>query len=65
MTDNNFTEMKTFQTIRQTARSLQLPESVLRTWGKQGRLPGFQHGNRFYVDAPRLMADLRAGRMTD
>lgn len=65
MTDNNFTEMKTFQTIRQTARSLLLPEHVLRTWAKQGKLPGFRQGNRVYVNTVQLMADLQAGRMTD
>lgn len=59
------TDTKAFMTIRETARHLQLPEHLLRCWCKKGKLPGFQHGNRFYIDAPRLMADLRAGRMTD
>lgn len=63
--NNENNEIRAFLTIRQAAKSLQLPENVLRTWGKQGRLPGFRHGNRVYVNTIQLMADLQAGRMTD
>lgn len=47
-------------TIRQTAATGILPENRLRTMQKEGRLPGFKEGNRFFVDVEQLEEMLRA-----
>ncbi len=46
--------MPRWQTIRQTARTLALPEYVVRTKVKCGEVPGFRQGNRFYCDVQLL-----------
>ena len=39
-----------YSTIRQGAKTLGLPECILRKMVKSGTLPGFYSGTRFYVD---------------
>ena len=50
----------TLLTIRQTAARGILPENRLRIMQKEGRLPGFMAGNRFYVNVEQLEEILRA-----
>ena len=51
------TEAKTmFQTIRQTQRTIGLPESFIRERVKAGKCPGVYSGNRFLVNVPALLA---------
>ena len=55
-----------YGSIRETAKEKGVPEHLLRVLRKQGLLPGFQTGNRFYIDKARLdgvleeMCDRRA-----
>ncbi len=49
-----------FMTIRQTAKTGILPESLLRLMEKQGKLPGIYSGNRFLVNYGLLVEDLQA-----
>ena len=39
-----------FLTINQTAKELGLPAYAVRTLQKQGQVPGFYNGNRYYVN---------------
>ena len=52
---------KQFQTIRQAAAALGVPEFRIRAWVKQGNVPGFWSGTRFYVNVPAFHDNL-AGR---
>lgn len=47
-------------TIRQCAEAGPLPEFTLRTMQRRGELPGFQTGNRFYVNYTKLIDKLEA-----
>ena len=49
-----------FLTIPQEAALHIVPEFRLRQMLKQGRLPGYYAGNRFYVHHDRLVAQLEA-----
>lgn len=53
-------EQPVFKTIRQTAALGILPENTLRRMEKQGKLPGFHHGNRFLVNVTALSKYLDA-----
>lgn len=44
-----------YQTIRQTARNTGLPEFMLRSRLKQGKLPGYYSYSRYYVNVPMLL----------
>ena len=39
-----------FQTVRQTARHLKIPERLIRRFVEQGVCPGIYSGNRFLVN---------------
>lgn len=52
--------MKTYMTIRQTARETGFYEGMLRTRLKHNKLPGFYAGNRYYINVPLLMEMLDA-----
>ena len=47
-----------FLTIPQTGATYKIPVALLRTMQKQGRLPGFFSGSRFYVNIDLLMEQL-------
>lgn len=47
-----------FLSIAQTAKAEKLPATALRRMLKQGTLPGFYAGNRFYVNVERLRQQL-------
>jgi len=51
---------KPHQTIRPLSKNSGMSECFLRSLLKQGLLPGFYVGNRFYVDVPRFEAYLDA-----
>ncbi len=52
--------MPTFRTIRQTAATGILSESMLRLMLKQRRLPGVYSGNRFLVNVDVLVDQLNS-----
>lgn len=52
--------MKTYMTIRQTARGTGLPEGMLRARLKRNKLPGFYAESRYYINVPLLMEMLDA-----
>lgn len=52
--------MKTYMTIRQTARETGLPEGTLRARLKRNKLPGLYAGSRYYINVPLLMEMLDA-----
>lgn len=43
-----------FLTINQTPRDVKVSRYYLRTMQKQGKLPGFYAGSRFYVNVDML-----------
>lgn len=47
-----------FLSIRETAKTGLLPEHALRLLQRQGKLPGFMSGTRFYVNLPQLLRQL-------
>lgn len=47
-----------YLTIRKEAKASGIPEFRLRKWVKQGCVPGFWAGTRFYVAHERLMERL-------
>lgn len=49
-----------FRTIRQTARYLEIPESLVRRLVAQGICPGVYSGNRFLVNTEALPEYLEA-----
>lgn len=49
-----------FRTIRQTARYLEIPESLVRRLVAQGICPGVYSGNRFLVNTEALREYLEA-----
>lgn len=58
----NFCE-KQYATIRQTAQIVGVPHDRIRAWQKEGLVPGFFSGSRFYVNVPRFKAKLEAGEI--
>ena len=42
-----------------------VPLARLRGWIRQGKVDGFQSGNRFYVDVPAFMARIEAGEFKE
>lgn len=52
-----------YQTIRQAAASTGVPEYRLRTWVKQGKVPGFNAASRYYVNVPLFLDGLQEGRI--
>ena len=49
---------KKFLTVRQTARELGIPETVIRRLLKAGNVPGFRTGNRDYINVERFRETL-------
>lgn len=49
-----------FLTIREAAKAVGLPHTCLRTMLVNKSLPGFQSGNRYYVNLDLLVAKLDA-----
>lgn len=47
------------KTVRQTAALGVLPEFRLRQMQKEGRLPGFYSGTRFYINVDMLVEQLQ------
>lgn len=47
-----------FLTIRQTAATGILPENLLRSWEKQGKLPCIYSGKRCLINFDRLVEQL-------
>ncbi len=47
-------ERPRFMSIRETARTGLLPEALLRSMVKQGKVPGVYSGTRFLVNYDRL-----------
>ena len=52
--------MQTFLTINQTAKEKNISHTALRTMQKQGKLPGFYVGSRFYVNVDMFNEMLNA-----
>ena len=50
--------MERFLTPRRAAETMGLPLAMLRTKIKRGEVPGFQHGNRFYVNLDQFAQKL-------
>lgn len=49
-----------FLTIRQTAATGILPENLLRSWEKQGRLPCVYSGRRCLINFDKLVEQLNS-----
>lgn len=49
-----------FRTVRQVARYLEIPESLVRRLVAQGSCPGVYSGNRFLVNVEALREYLEA-----
>ena len=49
-----------FRTVRQVARYLEIPESLVRRFVAQGVCPGVYSGNRFLVNVEALREYLEA-----
>ncbi len=62
MNENNsaINKLPRFLTIRETAKLGVVSELYLRRGVKQGSIPGFKSGTRFYVNLPKLMKQLDA-----
>lgn len=43
------------RTVRQTARETGVPEHLIRAGIREGWVPGFPRGNRFYVQVDRFL----------
>lgn len=52
-----------FLTIREAAGLLHISHDRIRAWQKQGLVPGFFAGTRFYVNYPRFKEQLEAGKI--
>lgn len=55
--------IKQYVSIRQAARIVGLSHDRIRQWQKQGLVPGFFSGSRFYVNLPRFLEKLDAGEI--
>ena len=51
-----------YKTIRATARETGISAYRLRMWYAEGALPGFAAGNRWMVDVPALLDQLRGSK---
>ena len=49
-----------FVSIHNAAKRLPIGEPMIRAWVKQGRVPGFYVGKRFYVDVEAFTAQIYA-----
>lgn len=49
-----------FMPSRKAAKETNLPEHVIRMGIKEGWVPGFPRGNRFYVNVDQLIAYLKS-----
>jgi hypothetical protein len=58
LTDQKGQIQMTFMTINQTAKSEAIPAHALRTMLKNGQLPGFYSGTRYYVNVEQLRKQL-------
>ena len=47
-----------FQTVRQVAKTLKIPEHLVRSLVAQGSCPGVYSGNRFLVNVNALVEQL-------
>lgn len=47
-----------FQTVRQVAKTLKIPEHLVRSLVAQGSCPGIYSGNRFLVNVNALVEQL-------
>ena len=56
-----------FQTVRQAARYLEVPEHLIRSMVAQGECPGISSGNRFlvHVEALREYLDTASRRSNE
>ncbi len=52
-----------YLTIREAARLLHISHDRIRAWQKQGLVPGFFSGSRFYINFPRFLEKLEAGEI--
>lgn len=52
-----------YLTIREAARLLHISHDRIRAWQREGLVPGFFSGSRFYVNLPRFKAKLEAGEI--
>lgn len=52
-----------YLTIREAARLLHISHDRIRAWQKEGLVPGFFSGSRFYVNFPRFKEKLEAGEI--
>ena len=52
-----------YLTIREAARLLHVSHDRIRAWQKQGLVPGFFAGTRYYVNFPRFKEKLEAGEI--
>lgn len=57
------TSERAYLTIRQAARVLGVSHDRIRQWQKQGLVPGFFSGTRFYVNLPAFQQALEAGQI--
>lgn len=53
--------VKQFLTIRQAAKIVGLSHARIRQWVKDGQVPGFYAGTRFYVNMPKFRKALDTG----
>ena len=58
--DTNMATIPQFKTIRQTAATGILPEHLLRSWEKQGRLPCIYSGKKCLINFDKLVAQLNS-----
>lgn len=54
---------KMFCSIREAARIVGISHDRIRQWQKQGQVPGFYSGSRYYVNFPRFLEKLEAGEI--
>lgn len=52
-----------YLTIREAARLLRISHDRIRAWQREGLVPGFFSGSRFYVNLPRFKEKLEAGEI--
>ena len=57
--------MNRFLSPVQFNKAYKVPLTRLRGWIKQNRVDGFRSGNRFYIDAPALLARIEAGEFKE
>ena len=50
-----------WQTIKKAAQTTGIYEHRIREWCKQGTVPGFYSGTRFYINMPAFIEQLNTG----